>query len=453
MTTTATRARSYAATVAVTALLLAGVTGCGDTATSLTRADSTTTGTPTTAPPSTSSPSSAPVDDGGTPDVPVAPASTTTVPAGFPLADGLPGTNGDDGSPVAVTDRPTWTDVELCGEVVWSQEVPTATTDLAGASYTGEAEDSRSRLLAVYPDEVAAQQALDTVRDAYTACPDGEVGGTDQVYEVVEAEQGSATITHRYRTDGRFDTGLEVIELVAIGNALYLSSYYGEGGGSPDTIASAITSAHEDSQPVWRAMRVFADGGSGDDELSDFPLGAGWPTDHEPGTSGTQVPVDTLDPDFASYTCSAPLPEPAAATGVLRGRYGNVEDDRTRELVTFADADAAVAYVALLDAFFSECPYQTEADGVTYPVTRVATEVGGRSFGIVRSTEVDGEPAIGLSTLHVVRLGRAVLLDTTAGEGTAVPDAATAGANALEEMTADSADVVAAMCAFTDAGC
>ena len=290
----------------------------------------------------------------------------TQVPDDFPLAAGLPDVNGDDGSPVTVTDTPTWTEVELCGEVVWSLDGPVAGRDLAGASYTGEAEDTRSRLLAVYDDSLDSQEALDTLRDSYAACPDGSVGGTDQVYEVVASEQGSAVVTHRYRTDGRFDTGLEVIEIVSVGNALYLSSYYGEGGGSADTIASAIAFARESSRPVRRAMAVFADGAAdapddaADDDLANFPLAAGWPDDVEPGEPGAQVPVDALEPSFSSFTCLAETPSPPTRSrcsavveqhrGLPHAASWSPSPTPTRQSPTSPS----------LDAFYGECPSQTE---------------------------------------------------------------------------------------------
>ena len=242
-----TRAALIAALVAGTALAL---TSCGtDTSdgTDASRDAETTSASPTTPPAA---------DDGSTPDVPVDPAQLTEVPDDFPLAAGLPDTNDSDGSPVEVTDGPA-TKIKVCGEVVWSPLTPLATTDVASASYTG-GEDFRSHRLALYGDELGAQQALDSMRDAYTGCPSETIGGTEQVYEVVEMDQGSATITHRYRMDGQFVPGLEVIELVAIGNAFYFSSYYGEGGGSDESIASSIDFAHDGSRPVWNAMALFA---------------------------------------------------------------------------------------------------------------------------------------------------------------------------------------------------
>ncbi|MDO9455110.1 hypothetical protein [Nocardioides sp.] len=465
MTTTAPRhlrrPRTLLAAAAVAALLL---TGCGDTteagpdgpdADRADRAGATVAPTPTS---SAASPSDSPVDDGSTPDVPVDPAQVTAVPDDFPLAAGLPATNGDDGSPVTVTDRPSWRDVELCGDVVWSQQVPVPTLDRAGASYTGEAEDTRSRLVAVYADELDAQQALDTLRDAYAACPSQDLGGTEQVYQVVDTAQGSATVTHRYRLDGRFDAGLEVIELVAVGNALYLSSYYGEGGGSDEAIASFVDFARESSQPVLDALAVFSDLGGptsttppADGEiLDDFPLASGWPTRTvEPGSAGLELPVDGLLASFPDYACDSRGPA-AGTTDVLRAQYSDVEAYLSRELLTFADADDAVAHLAALRDFYGSCPTPTE-DGLSYPLRLVDTEVGGDSFAVVRSTEYDGEPAIGMSALHAVRVGRSILLDSTSGEGI-VQDAGDAE-DLAASMATRAADVVAAQCAFTVAGC
>lgn len=186
--------------------------------------------------------------------------------------------------------------------------------------------------------------------------------------------------------------------------------------------------------------------------LDDVPLAAGWP-DHapEPEAIGTELPVERLTADFADYACpSSPQPDPGRAD-VLRGQYSSVEDYRTRELVVLPDADAAVAWVEALEDHYAACPAVTE-DGLRYPLTVLETATGGQSFGVVRSTEHDGQPAIGLSTLHVVRVGRSVLLDTSSGEGWA-PDPEADGRRVLDRMATAAAEVIAAMCRFTAAGC
>ena len=54
--------------------------------------------------------------------------------------------------------------------------------------------------------------------------------------------------------------------------------------------------------------------------------------------------------------------------------------------------------------------------------------------------------------LHVIRLGRAVLVDTTSNEAGAGPDPEADVRRQLDAQTTATATVVAAMCAFTEAG-
>ena len=131
---------------------------------------------------------------------------------------------------------------EFCGATAFD---PAAAGDVAGATYTGEAEDLRGRTLAVYADAAAARDALATLRSTVEACPSKEIGGTDQVYEPVDLPAGdeSFTFTHRFRTGGNFDVGLQVISAVRVGRAVYVASDYGEGGGSPATIDAVVAGA------------------------------------------------------------------------------------------------------------------------------------------------------------------------------------------------------------------
>lgn len=218
---TTTRTTRGLAVAAVAALVL---TGCGDTA--------------------------EPVAAG-----PVS-AAVSSIPDDFPLTDGLPRTNAD-GSRVRVTDDPGFDRFRVCGETVWSPTTPEAAVDVAGATYTAEAEDFRGRALALYEDAATAEAALAHARTTMDECPHGTVGGTDQVYEEVDGDADHATFTHRYRTEGFFDTGLEVIELVRVGTALHLASYYGEGGGSPESIEASLEFAASSSAGAVTAMSVF----------------------------------------------------------------------------------------------------------------------------------------------------------------------------------------------------
>ncbi len=84
---------------------------------------------------------------------PSASQTPTPPPSGLgdvPLADGYPEVNGNDQTPVEVTQTPGLTDLVLCDRTAWSPGDPVPSADLIGATYTGEAEDFRARTLARY---------------------------------------------------------------------------------------------------------------------------------------------------------------------------------------------------------------------------------------------------------------------------------------------------------------
>ena len=182
-----------------------------------------------------------------------------------------------------------------------------------------------------------------------------------------------------------------------------------------------------------------------------FPLAAGWPSDAEPGADhGLAGPSRSLAA-FTYRACGADLPTPAVLDH-LRASWSNPEDYRTRQLYLLDDADGAVAYVTAVRDFYAACPEEDTGDGLgQVAVTGVrATRVGGQSYAVVRSFELSGNPTIGLEVLHVVRLGRAVLIDTASNEGSGEESRVR---SQIDQQTAAGAPVVAAMCAFTDAGC
>jgi hypothetical protein len=179
--------------------------------------------------------------------------------ADFPLDLGYPETNGGDGSPVEVTGTPGLGTVELCGAVAW--DPANDTTDVIGVQYSGEAEDFRGRTLAVYESEAQATDALDAATSAVEDCPEepsqDESGGAN-VYDPVDVDLGDQAVvwTLRYRTpDDRMDTGLTVYHLVRVGNAVYASYEYGEGGSTDESIANAVDRSTDQARPIVEAMR------------------------------------------------------------------------------------------------------------------------------------------------------------------------------------------------------
>jgi hypothetical protein len=227
--------------LALVSLLLAG---CG-TATSTPVADdpeptpSTTTTPPSEPVPSRTSSATRPLDD-------------------FPLARGYPATNGDDGTPVVVSDTSGLDKLVLCHEGAWTPQAPVAPVDLIGATYDGEAEDSRGITLARYDDAAVATYVLDYVRRAVERCPDD--GETGSVYSGTDRQVGDEgfLLTQRYRAPYGFATGLVVYDFVRVGDLLLVSWDYGEGGGSDEAITWSQRAVTDQSDDLLPEMGEYA---------------------------------------------------------------------------------------------------------------------------------------------------------------------------------------------------
>jgi hypothetical protein len=207
-------------------------------------------------------------------DAPLSPASspsvgTSTTPtpspedgdplARFPLAVGYDKENGDDHSPVVVTDRPASKGFSLCDRPVWDPRA--GTVDVIGVEWRGEAEWSRGRTLALYPDDQTATEAVRAARDAIAACP-MEPGqpGNGTAHTLLDQAMGDQSVrwadTYWFESerDRLFDTGLTVYDLVRVGRAVLLTYEYGEANGSEQTRRSALAVAERADAPVVKVM-------------------------------------------------------------------------------------------------------------------------------------------------------------------------------------------------------
>lgn len=185
------------------------------------------------------------------------------VPASFPLTEGFPATNASDGSPVTVSDEPGLDAIRLCGVPAWSTTSagPIQAKDAAGVSYAGESEDSRARTLAVYENDHAAEQALAGLRSALENCPVDRTGSrAPQQYDVSDADLGDEafSFTQRSRDGAGFLGDLSVYQVVRVGNAVYLATYYGQGGANDQVIAHTRQLMNVDSAPVISDLCLFA---------------------------------------------------------------------------------------------------------------------------------------------------------------------------------------------------
>ncbi len=357
------------------------------------------------------------------------------IPPGFPLDAGYPPQNGSDGSPVEVIDEPGYPGLDLCGATVWSP-YEDAVLDLAGATYTGEAEDSRTRSLVVYDSLDGAAAALEAIRAGFADCPAEEVGGTEQVWEEVdspfsEGNDDAAVFTHRFRTAGQFDVGLEVLQVLRVDNALFLDTNYGEGGGSPASIDAVLRSAADQAADVVTAMEQFAlpagepGGGAVPGELPDDVLSAAdLPTSPrlDPWRAATypDLPVVACQPGVSfggelvgqrAFTATlAPVDGPPSLTPAAEIRLAVYE---------YGTADDAAAAAAAVTGWFTDCdaPAQMDPSQMTRQGEVVAGPGGSRYATWVYGAAdfcggADGCDAAWFDRMGVVRSGDRIAVVT-----------------------------------------
>jgi hypothetical protein len=374
----------------------------------------------------------------GTPDR----SGVTTIPDGFPLAMGYPDTN-ENLTPVRVGSADLLSDIAYC-EVKAFPATPTQ--DLASVTYTG-GEDYRSRELAVYANEAEAQGLVDQFRATLATCPEETMGGTRQIYTLVPVAAGddAVAMAHTYAGPGDGpNLGLEVIEVVRVGNAVLFSSGYGEGNSPGTDPADNAQPFLDATAPLVGKLCVFAAGGcdpttpvvpSSDDIPSDFPITVD--AEKDGGDFTWQGPSADTQQDFPDVCGTQPWP--VAGLDRLGFNVSGPEYGDQRALVSFATADQAVAEVQGIRDAVQACPLD---QNTRYDATPRDTGYDSFTFGVSATN------SLGSSGYQVTRVGRAVLVVATYGEGTR--DSLPGYADALTTLTGK---LTPAMCVFTEAGC
>ncbi len=261
---------------------------------------------------------------------------------------------------------------------------------------------------------------------------------------------------------------LAVVAAAAVAGVIVPVAVLGSSGGSgflPAAPAVSTSVAPSPAPGEDETPPTGPTGGSQDPAVgplpipADFPLATGWPDDSaaEPGPQFGLTPPrpDLQHPAFDYPGCDRALAVPVE-TGRLRALWRNVEDLRSRQLLSFPDASAAAAFVAGAADVYGACGVQPAgSDGLTYTWTVVPTEYGGQSVAVSSTPSNDGEPAVGVvRVIHLIRLGSAVLIDTAEGEGGGGgPDLPGFTRSRADVMAQAAAPVVAAMCRYTEAGC
>jgi hypothetical protein len=171
---------------------------------------------------------------------------THTVPAAFPLTDGMP---------AATQTRPGFEqqDVDVCANQAWSTD---GATDARQATYTGETEGGSDRVLAVYPTERDAELALEALDANTQACAAETEDAKQRWVTVVPSDVGQGSLTYANHMSDAGD--MFVVQVVRVGNALLRDTTYAMGGGDPQVVQQTADLLEENSAEVVASMCVFS---------------------------------------------------------------------------------------------------------------------------------------------------------------------------------------------------
>lgn len=197
------------------------------------------------------------------PESPAADPARLDIPADFPLASA---------DPLFGLER-SFQDVTACERVVATTSEPLDEMSVVSS----EPEDYRARKLSVYASAEEASGQMSAFLDVFGACPRqvwGD-GSPDTVTEVLPSRLGeeAATVVRSSDFDGAAVPGIEVVELVRVGNALLLTSESNEGGAGPDGSGPSRAHSSEEAATVVMAMCVFSDAGCVDQPAGVLSLG------------------------------------------------------------------------------------------------------------------------------------------------------------------------------------
>jgi hypothetical protein len=107
-------------------------------------------------------------------------------------------------------------------------------TDNLVVAYQGESEDREVRLLAVYPDDRAAEAQLAELRESLDGCGPFPVSGASLVWETVDADLGTEetfAFAQQLHHDDGLVSDLTLFLVGRTGNAIYVDSSYTSAGG------------------------------------------------------------------------------------------------------------------------------------------------------------------------------------------------------------------------------
>lgn len=173
----------------------------------------------------------------------------TEIPADFPLTEGMPETNGHDGSPVVARDGYEPQAVGPCSGPAW--DVSDALDSLS-AVYTGESEGGEDRVISVFEDEAAATARMDALFTEAGSCTSARV---EVVGEQRVVEDGADVV----RFVNAYDTGEGFLHQVSrVGNAVLYETTYFNGARDDTAVTTTLENAAADRATVLGAMCIFS---------------------------------------------------------------------------------------------------------------------------------------------------------------------------------------------------
>lgn len=380
-----------------------------------------------------------------------------TIPADFPLSDGMPRATAQD-------EYVAQADADACDGLGWSPDGPPPTVDVQQIVQT-ENEGGVDRALALYADDEAAARARQGLQARVRECA-AETDGKSRYTEDVSSSASSLVYVDHVSEIGE----MYAHQVVQVGNALLLTTVYSMGGGDPAIVQQTADLIERKNAPVVDAMCVFSSTGCGSTSNAvdptgaaapattaipaDFPLLDGLPTTaatKDFGRYGPKPDEETLGVIGCTNDVSSVPGHPAER---LSGGWTDPAEERVRQLMTFASTDDASAYV---DGITTEttCNPQDAGDGVTEIHSGAGSDLGLGDEALIAVTwyRHNGNPAPGFRITELVRVGNAVVVQTRTADG--LNDLVTSAY--LEQIIGESdqslSGVVDAMCVFADSGC
>lgn len=221
-------------------------------------------------------------------------------------------------------------------------------------------------------------------------------------------------------------------------------------------LAAAVTVPNLLADPVVPAGTPTSDPTTAPTPTADPTTPDG--TDDQPDPAATPIPTDfplarhlPTGPDYqqvdpaqaAGIEVCGHVLWPAAAAQSRAAMVVGPEHTELRWLGVLADADQAVALLADTRAALAGCATTGTGDALA-----VVPLTGGTGYDEVTVALVQADGSLGGEVVQLIRVGSAVLLSVSGGELTAESAQGTA-----DLLTAQSADLAAAMCVVTAAGC